>query len=263
MVRLPSPPLDEYDYRFGESPATVKRLLSLACLALLAGAQGPLVADSVPDPRSPSLEPGQRLQALIDRVRFEHARLVTLEADFVQLKESSLLLEPSEATGVFSFASPDKVRWEYLEPDPISLLVAGEEMTTWYRDLGQAERVQVGRQTQRILDYLGAGSSLETLLQYFDASLAQPKDTRLPFRLELTPRFERVAKRLQEMTIWFDPVQYMPVGLRYVEADGDVTEYRFLNLRVNAGLPADRFELEMPSSVDVREIDLDRQAAMR
>jgi hypothetical protein len=32
---------------------------------------------------------------------------------------------------------------------------------------------------------------------------------------------------------------------------------------VNAGLPADRFELEMPSSVDVREIDLDRQAAMR
>jgi outer membrane lipoprotein carrier protein len=239
------------------------RVRLLCSFAILSLASGLWAEDSVPDPRSPNLEPGQRLQALIQRVRYEHSNLVTLEADFVQLKESALLLEPAEATGVFSYASPDKVRWEYLEPNPISLLVAGEEMTTWYRDLDQAERVQVGRQTQRILDYLGAGSSLETLLQYFDARLAQPKDTTQPFRLELQPRFARVAKRLQEMTIWFDPQVYMPVGLRYVEADGDVTEYRFRNLRVNAGLPPDRFELEIPSGVEVREIDLDQQAALR
>lgn len=239
------------------------RIRLLCSFALLFLAAGLRAEDSVPDPRSPSLQPGQRMQALIDRVRYEHSRLRTLEADFVQLKESALLLEPAEATGVFSYASPDKVRWEYVKPNPISLLVAGEEMTTWYRDLDQAERVQVGRQTQRILDYLGAGSSLETLLQYFDARLAQPKDMTQPFRLELKPRFERVAKRLQGMTIWFDPQVYMPVGLRYVEADGDVTEYQFRNLRVNAGLPADRFELEMPSGVEVREIDLDQQAALR
>jgi outer membrane lipoprotein-sorting protein len=238
-----------------------KWLLICWCLAALVGAAAR--ATDLPDPRSPELRPDQRLQALIDRVRLEHSNLHTLEADFVQRKESGLLLEPAESHGVFSYSSPDRVRWDYLAPNPISLLISGEEMTTWYKDLGQAEHVQVGRQTQRILDYLGAGSSLETLLQYFDAQLAQPKDVTQPFRLELEPRFERVAKRTQGMTIWFDPEKFLPVGLRYIEGDGEVTEYEFRNLRVNAALPDDRFVLDIPKGVNVREVDLAHHAALR
>ena len=51
--------------------------------------------------------------------------------------------------------------------------------------------------------------------------------------------------------------------LRYVEADGDVTDYTFRNFRVNRGLPENRFELEIPSSVDVKRIDLNHRAGLR
>jgi outer membrane lipoprotein-sorting protein len=46
------------------------------------------------------------------------------------------------------------------------------------------------------------------------------------------------------------------VHLRYVEADGDSTDYEFVNLRFNPELPADRFTLSLPPEVQVRTIEL-------
>ena len=216
-----------------------------------------------PDPRAAGLKPTERLDTLIERVRLEHARRETLEADFVQQKESAMLLEDQEATGVFSYAAPDRVRWEYLSPNPISLLISGDEMITWYQDINQAEKTKVGKQSERVMEYLGAGSSMDTLLEYFVARLAVPEDPAAPYRVELSPRFARIAKRLAQMSLWIDSESFMPVRLRYVEPDGDVTDYRFENLRINGQLPGDRFVLELPSGTDVRVIDLERRAASR
>lgn len=200
------------------------------------------------------MAPADRLTALVRRVRWENERIHTLEAQFVQEKVSAMLLEPEEARGAFSYEAPDKVRWEYQTPNPISLLIEGGEMTTWYRDMDQAERISVGRQSQKVLEYLGASSSLETLLEYFDIALHVPDDPSSPYFLELDPRFARVARRLRSMSLWIDRQRFVPIRLRYEEADGDVTEYRFEEIRLNAKLPAERFELAIPPGVEVREI---------
>lgn len=231
-------------------------LLALPCVAALA-------AQELPDPRDPDLAPDQRLNVLVERMRREQESLSTLQADFVQTKESSMLLEPAEASGTFYYAAPDRVRWEYRTPDPISMVIANDRMTTWYRDLDRAEEVDVGRQSQKILEYLGAGSSLATLLEYFEVRLHQPQDESAPLELELEPRFERVAKRLSGMRLWIDPKLYLPVRLRYVEADGDVTDYRFSDFRLNREIADERFELELPESVAVRRIDLNRRGGRR
>ena len=236
--------------------------LTVGILAV-AGLATMVAADSLPNPRQEGLGPTQRLETLLERVRIEQGQIETLEAEFVQFKESTMLVDPVEAKGVFSYAAPDQVRWEYLQPNPISLLIQGDEMTTWYQDLDQAEKVQVGRQSRKVLEYLGAGSSMDDLLEYFTVTLTLPRDTTQPYKLELDPRFARVAKRLQGMAVWIDAEQYLPVRLRYVEADGDVTDYTFRNFRVNRGLPDNRFELEIPSSVDVRLIDLSHRAGLR
>ncbi len=238
------------------------RLLALAALSLLTtpllGAPSEV---DVPDPRSSELTAGERLEVLVERIRYEHDRLTTLEANFKQLKESELLLEPVEARGVFSFAAPDRVRWEYVEPDPISMLIQGDVLTTWYKDIAQAEKIYVGKHSQRVLEYLGASSSLAQLLEYFDVRLFTPQDAAKPFRLELTPRFARIERKVRQMDIWLHPELYLPIRLRYVEGNGDLTEYDFSDLKVNAGLPADRFDLEIPDEVDLREVDLSRPAS--
>lgn len=228
------------------------RVLALCLLAAGAAAAG---AADLPDPTSPKITAGERLPALIARVKHEQERLRTLQANFVQSRESELLLAPEESRGVFYFAAPDSVRWEYRTPNPISMVIRGNELTTWYQDLERADKVNVGRYSTQILRYLGAGSSLGTLLQYFNVNLVSPQDAaHEPFRLDLKPRYERVAKRLREMTIWLDREHYLPVHLRYVEPNGDVTEYRFSEMRVNEPIAADRFDLKLPAGVRVRSI---------
>jgi outer membrane lipoprotein-sorting protein len=228
----------------------IKILLRPYLMLLAVGVASQVNADSQPHPRSPELGPADRLQALLEMTRLEQRKLVTLEADFVQLKESAMLIEPETASGMFSYAAPDRVRWEYATPNPISLLIEDGKMTTWLRDLDQVDEVEVGRQSQRILKYLGASSSLEDLMEYFEVTLSLPDDETRPYRLDLSPRYDRIAKRLSEMKIWIDADRFLPIRLKYVEADGDVTEYQFKNLQVNQDLPESRFVLDFPADLN-------------
>lgn len=238
----------------------MKKAAILTLLALFA-AMPPLAAKppAIPDPLAAGLTGPQRLQALVDRVKLEQRQLKTLEASFVQQQESSMLVAPEESRGTFSYAAPDKVRWEYQSPSPITVVIRGEQMTTWYKDLKRAETLKIGRYSNQVFKYLGASGSLDTLLQYFVVRLAPPKAKGEPFRLELDPKYARIKKRLKGMTIWIDSERYFPTQLKYVEADGDVTEYQLTDLKMNPQIPEDRFVLSLPKGTDTKVIDLGRE----
>jgi outer membrane lipoprotein-sorting protein len=150
------------------------------------------------------------------------------------------------------------VRWEYTDPNPISVVIDGEEMTTWYRDLDRAEELEIGRYSAQVFKYLGASGSLDALLEYFTVTARFPDEPGEAYQLVLDPRYQRIAKRLDSMTLWIDPERFLPVRLRYVAADGDVTEYRFEDIEINGEIPADRFELQLTDGVAVRRVDLGR-----
>jgi outer membrane lipoprotein-sorting protein len=174
-----------------------------------------------------------------------------------------MLVESVEAVGTFVYSAPDQVRWDYATPNPISMLIDGNEMTTWFRDLEQAERVKVGRRSQRVLEYLGATSPLDDMLQYFSVSLTLPDDVTQPYLLQLSPLFDKVAKRLRGVTIWIGAEHFLPIRLRYVDADGDVTDLSFENLRINGSVPVERFDLSLPESVNVRIVELDQRTRLQ
>lgn len=237
-------------------------LAALARLALLLALAAPAAAEpsraTPPDPEAPGLSGRARLEALVERVKHEQKAIETLQARFVQRQESSMLLEPEVSTGTFSYSAPDRVRWEYTSPTPISVVIDGEQMTTWYRDLDRAEELAIGRYSSQVFKYLGASGSLDELLEYFTVTARFPQKPGEPYRLELKPRYERIAKRLSSMTLWIDPERYLPARLRYAAADGDVTEYRFEEFEVNGEIPPDRFELELTDGVAVKRVDLGR-----
>lgn len=235
-------------------PILSRSLLLLALSTALVA--GPAGADE-PDPGAPGLSGMQRLEALIERVRAAQDGLETLEAEFVQERSSEFLTATERSSGTFSYQAPDRVRWEYVAPRPISLVIDGETMTTWFHDLGRAERLKVGRVSSQVFQYLNASGSLESLLRYFRATVAFPPGDE-PYRIELVPRFARVAKRLESMTLWIDRRLFLPVRVRYVEPNDDVTEYRLSKLQINPELPDERFVLDLPPEVEVHEIDLDR-----
>lgn len=240
------------------TPRLPAAVAALALLLASAPSRAAAPAGARPDPEAPGLALSARLSTLIERIKWEQRRLDSLEADFVQERSSEFLARPEASRGRFSYSSPDRVRWEYLEPKPISMVIQGDEMLTWFRDLGRAERIKVGRVSAQVFRYLNATGSLESLLAYFAVTFAPPASATEPYRLELEPRYPRIAKRLTRMTLWIDRELYLPVRVRYVEPSGDTTDYRFERLRVNAPIPADRFELVLPEDVPVKVVDLDK-----
>lgn len=237
-------------------------VLLAAVLVLSAGAPSPArAAAAPPDPDAPGLSSRERLDALFARVRAEQKALRSLEADFVQRKESEMLVEPEEAHGRFSYLAPDRVRWDYVAPNPMTVLIDEHRMTTWYRDLKRAEEIAVGRYSERALEFLGASGTLDTLLDYFRVQATFPRNATDPYRLTLDPKYPRIAKRIGEMDVWIDRERFVPVRLRYVEADGDVTEYRFTDIEVNGDIPPERFELRLPADVERREVGADRPSS--
>lgn len=250
--------------------ATVRRaavaLLAIALLttpSLLAGPAGgdeDSPVSALPDPMNTELKNHERLEALIERVKHEQARMDTLQARFTQIRESELLVEPEVAQGVFYYQAPEQVRWEYESPNPISVVIDGREMLTWYRDLQRADRLKIGRYSSQVFKYLGASGSMETLMDYFRVSVRFPGPDQEEYRLHLIPKYERISERIQSMTLWIDPERYLPDRLIYRSADGDSTEYRFHDFQINDEIPVERFSLDLPRDVTTREVDLGQNA---
>jgi outer membrane lipoprotein carrier protein len=241
-----------------KSFATPLLALLLAVPAFAAGRSA-----APPDPMAAGLTGPQRLTALVDRVRLEQKDLKTLEAHFTQQQESAMLAAPEASKGIFFFAAPDKVRWEYSSPSPITVVVAGDEMTTWYRDLKRAETLKVGRYSSQVFKYLGASGSLQTLLEYFTVKLKLPEKKGDPYRLELDPKYANISKRLKTMTLWIDSESFFPSGLKYVGADGNTVEYQFSDMKRNVPMPQDRFVLKLPPGVSTRTVDLSREGSAK
>jgi outer membrane lipoprotein-sorting protein len=237
----------------------MKRSFAPTLLALMLALPA-FAAGKLPDPAAPGLSGSQRLQALVDRVKIEQQNMKTLEAHFVQHQESAMLAAPEQSTGLFSYAAPDRVRWEYQAPSAITVVIRGEQMTTWYRDLKRADLIKVGRYSSQVFKYLGASGNMETLVDYFSVKLSMPAKKGDPYRMELVPRYPRIAKRLKSMTLWIDPELFFPTRLKYVEAGGDATEYEFRDLKKNGPIPADRFVLDLPKGVQTRVLDLGQES---
>ena len=227
-------------------------VLALALAAALAAGVW-TVAAGVPDPSDASLSSVERLRALVDRMKIEQKGFTTLVAHFQQETSAEMLAEAETSKGTFYYEAPDKVRWQYDSPTPKVIVINGEELVTWYKDLNRAEKVQVGRYSDAVFKYLGASGSLETLMDYFSLRVDFP-DGNEPYKVDLVPRYKRVEKRLRDMSVAIDGKLFVPVELSYTEPNGDSTQYKFTDFKVNEPIPAKHFELDLPAGVDVRVI---------
>jgi outer membrane lipoprotein carrier protein len=219
----------------------------------------PLVSLSAADPASKTvsiddLEGSAKLDALIERVVERQRALHTLEAEFVQIKQSALLLEAVESTGVFLFRAPDLVRWDYRQPDSMVVLFTEDTVTTYLPAQARAERIKVSNKQRRFVRVLAGTQPLDDLTSNFSVTLADPGG-RAHYRLTLRPVGNILSKKLRSVEIEVDRELLLPVVIEYNEADGDSTRYEFMNMVIDPEIDDSRFNLELGADVKVETLD--------
>lgn len=195
------------------------------------------------------------LESVIKNVQAQQKKTQTLQADFKQEKELALLAQPEVSTGTFVFSKPSNVLWSYDAPKRVQMLITGGMLTTYYPELNKAERIDVKRFEDRIFKYMGASGAIDELGRYFDFTFTDTS-TSPTWVLDLNPKSKVVAKRVRHIKIWIDKSTYLTSKFEYIEGDGDVTRYEFMNIRVNAPIEQTRFTLNLPSSVRVEQMKI-------
>jgi outer membrane lipoprotein carrier protein len=200
------------------------------------------------------LEGAEKVTALIDRVVERQKGLKSLRADFVQLKQSALLLEAVESSGEFRFRAPDLIRWDYRQPDAMVVLFAEGTVTTFHPQQARAERLKVSKKQRRFVRVLSGTQPLDDLTTNFSLTLADPGGN-ARYRLSLKPVGAMLKKRLRSLEIEIDRDLFLPVVITYNEADGDSTRYEFNNLVINPELDDSHFQLDLGADVELETID--------
>ncbi len=219
-------------------------------LILLCLSAGSIFADS-------SIK-GTQIETVVREISKRQAKITTIQADFRQEKSLSMLAEPEISSGTFVFARPNKVRWNYQQPRPVTMLIADGWMTTYYPSLKKAEKLEVRGVQDRIFRYMGAAAgAIDDLSSYFDFRFVDAKASPT-YTLELEPKTKMLARRVQRIKIWIDKTSYLTTGVEYVEGNGDTTHYEFSNIRVNEPVEDGRFQLDLPPGVRIEKMDLNR-----
>jgi len=195
-----------------------------------------------PTPSLDTLQGGKKLHALVDRVVAGQRALHSLRARFRQTKKTALLLAPAESKGTLIYLAPDKVRWDYETPEPMTVVYADGVLTTLHSHGGGIERLPVPRKQRRFVGILAGTVPLDDLISRFRATLTDAGPP-APYRLTLEPTHRMVRRRLKMVRLEIDRTLLLPVAVEYEEADGDSTRYRLSHVEIDPEIDPGLFVL--------------------
>jgi outer membrane lipoprotein-sorting protein len=93
---------------------------------------------------------------------------------------------------------------------------------------------------------LGFGGRGHDLLKNFDARYAgeETVDGVAAYKLELTPKAQKVRNMFRQFTLWIDPKTGMSVQQKALEGEYDFRLAKYSSMKINQKLPEDAFKLK-------------------
>ncbi|MBO4761747.1 MAG: outer membrane lipoprotein carrier protein LolA [Bacteroidales bacterium] len=157
-------------------------------------------------------------------------KVSSIECDFVQVKESSLLAEKAVSSGHMNYRKPGYLEWKYLEPTPLTFTADGNNVAL-ERDgkAGQLNGNQsrfVKKLTQLIISNI-EGSILSDEMMFrsefsmFDGNIMAV----------LYPQKKEIRKLWSKLVLHYDRETMGVRKFEMHESSGDLTVITFSNIR--------------------------------
>jgi outer membrane lipoprotein-sorting protein len=199
-----------------------------------------------------TLPSGETLQQVLARFDQVQGQIRTLSAEFTQATRSPLLKDPIVAKGQFYLTKPDSVLWEYQAPEPMRFVVAEGAYTGYFPERKKAEKRDIKRWSEQLFRFFGVGQGSKELGKFYEIALGETgPDASGAYVLVLSPKKHRVRRNVDEVKLWVDASSLLPVRIDYVGRDGNETELRFLNTRLNPDLAAGLYNVKIPAGVPI------------
>lgn len=184
--------------------------------------------------------PPKEAEMIRQKVQETAKRTNTIESDFVQEKEMSVLSEKITSKGKFYFKKEKKLRWEYTEPFPYLIVINSEQMLV--KDDNTEKQVNVqSNKIFREINGIILGAVQGTLLADPKKFQASYSDARSWYAVKLIPQNSKIRESLSEIILYFNKNDYSVERLVMREASGDYTQIEFRAKKINQPIADEKF----------------------
>lgn len=192
--------------------------------------------------------PGANVERVVRKLQKRYDATADFTADFSQQVEVATLGKALESSGRVFFKRPGRMRWEYLKPEPQTIVADGHTLWVYQPEHHQVLKAPFRaafQSTTPVSFLLGVGR----LTADFTPSLLPPPGPDV-LRLKLVPKQDR---QIGVLLLDVRRDTYDIVGAEVVDPLGNVTRLAFSNMKRGVGLADSRFTFEVPPGTDVVE----------
>lgn len=166
----------------------------------------------------------------------------SIESDFTQVKNLSMLSEKITSKGHFWFQKQNNLRWEYSEPYKYTIVINKDKILI--KDEGKVKKYdmnsnKVFKEINDIMISCVNGdilSSNKFKIMYFENDKF--------YKLELSPNVKGMKESLKQINMYFDKNVTSVVKLDMLEPGDDATTIDFSNKKINATIAPEKFILK-------------------
>jgi len=187
-------------------------------------------------------------QQAVRNLEAAFASLRSLEAEFEQQHASAVIATPLRETGKFYFQKPDRMRWEYDQPEPQVFVFREGRVWNYVPDDNQLFRYALSTEQQNaaVFELLTGRARLED--DYLIEPAEFPTSRKPAVQIKLVPKkevdFTHILLELDARTWLIDRI----VTLDWA---GSRQEFTFRKLKVNPRLPPSTFEVKVPEGTEI------------
>ncbi|MGF6850672.1 outer membrane lipoprotein-sorting protein [Chitinophaga sp. W3I9] len=159
----------------------------------------------------------------------------SIQCDFVQEKNLSMLSDKIVSKGKFWFKKDNKVRMEYLQPSYYLLVINGKDIRI--KDAQKENKVS-GKNNKLFeqINKITVDCVRGTVLDNADFSTKAAENAQY-YRLELTPVNKVMKTYFQTIVLLVDKQDYSVSKITMAESSGDDTTISFLHKQLNTNIP--------------------------
>lgn len=239
------------------------RAISLMIVLFVAFPALAQVSENEAKPTTPPLENNPEAIALLKKIEQKHLTIQRVEAEFEQVKTSTLFLETIKSEGRFWYAkpdenNPDRLRIEYSSPSELINLVIGNTAYIVNPEIRQVEKYNFqkeDRTTQQLNQMLlGFGQSVAELEKFFHIDIIEKAlgDDEDLLGILFRP-LPHVKKRLfEECRVFISQKEdeLYPKSFTIIDTQGDKTTVTIKSVNWNREISEDKFSVDFPKNWD-------------
>jgi len=170
-------------------------------------------------------------------------RVNTIESDFIQEKNLSVLASKIISKGHFCYKKENNIRWEYVTPYAYLIIISQNKIFIRDDRNQQQYDIQGNKMFQEMNKFISGCIQGDILQQEQEYKVGYYEDDRNYF-VSLVPNAEKMRQMLNEVQIWFNRNDLTVSRIVMLESGGDYTKIDFTNKKLNTEIPVEKFSFK-------------------